>query len=156
MKKLTTLLFSLLCAGIVWGQNAPVKKIAMLEPVIVEGKVTAMQKRIIRASLATAISDLDEYESVTRDDIDQLTKELNFQHSGLVNDETRKEIGKLAAADLICIIRLTVEDEDFLVETELIWVENGLGFSADDQLMQVTPTSVLREGCQKLVAKLLE
>ena len=109
-------------AGLAPALSAQTKKVAMLEPV---GKATDMQKRIIRASLAEAITNSGGYEALTRTDIDQIMKEHNFQTGGMVSDAQRKRLGQMSGAELLCIIHLTVDGTDFFVESEFVEMESG-------------------------------
>lgn len=152
-----TLFFALaLCTTIVaFGQEPANKKIAMLEPHLVGGTVTAIQKSMIRATLAKAISDAGMFDALTRTDIDQLTKEMSFQRSGMVDDDERQQIGKMSGADLICLSLVTVENNDLFIEVQLIEVESGRIFKTANELMQISSNVGLQTGCQKLANKLL-
>ena len=149
MNRLSILLIALLLP---MGLQSQVKKVAMLEPL---GEATAMQKAIIRASLAEAITNVEGYEALSRTDIDQIMNEFDFQRGGMVSDEQRQRLGRMSGAELLCITRLTVDGNDFFVESSLIVVETGAIFRTANELMTASPTDKLREGCIHLAAKLV-
>jgi hypothetical protein len=150
MKKLSIiLLLAMMFASI--SLQAQTKKVAMLEPV---GTATAMQKGIIRASLAEALINSGEYEAFTRTDIDQILKESDFQKGGMVSDAQRQRIDQLSGAQLLCVVKLIVEGSDFLAECSLIEMKTGKIEKTVFELMETTPTSKLKDGCIKLAAQL--
>ena len=112
-------LTSLLCA-----QN---KTIALLEPRIGEGstEISGMEKAMVRGELRKAIVNISGYEAVTRQDIDQMMKEHDFQRTGLVNSEQIKKLGILSGADFICVATLTKSNTEFYLEAYLINLETG-------------------------------
>ena len=142
-------LFAFLFANVLQAQT---RRVAMLEPV---GEATAMQKAIIRASVAEAITNVDGYEAITRTDIDQIMSEHDFQHGGMVSDAQRNRIGQMSGAELLCVTRLTLEDNSFFVESSLIEMESGRIVRTANELMTATPLERLRDGCLQLAAKLV-
>ena len=123
----------------------------MLEPV---GSVSNMQKAIIRAKLAEALTNSGGYEALTRTDVDDLLKEFNFQDGGMVSDAQRKRLGQMSGAELLCITRLTAESGFFFVESSLIEMESGKIAKTANQLMASSPITDLEKGCLQLAAKL--
>jgi len=109
MKRVFIFLLALMFASTIFGQS---KKVAMIEP---SGEVTAMQKSIVRATLAEAITEAGGYEAFTRADVDQIAREYKFQDGGMITDKDRKEIN-LKGVDMLCITKLTVESGYFFVE----------------------------------------
>jgi uncharacterized protein YdaT len=114
-----------------------------------------MQKSIIRGSIAEALTNSGDYEALSRNDIDELLKEYKFQDSGMVNDEHRKELGKMSGAELLCIIRATSDKDETYVEASLIDVESGKIVRTATGLMSSKSTKQLREACMRLAAKLV-
>ncbi|MCL2511021.1 MAG: hypothetical protein FWF09_03110 [Bacteroidales bacterium] len=132
--------------------HAQQQKVAMLEPL---GTASSMQKAIIRASLSEAITNSGTYEALSRSDIDQVMNEFNFQLGGMVDDEQRKELGRMSGAELLCVTRLTSDGSDFFVESSLIDMESGRIVKTANELMAGSPNSKIKEGCEKLAAKLV-
>jgi len=127
-------------------------RVAMLEPV---GNATAMQKAVIRGALAEAITNERGYEALTRTEIDNVMKEYDFQDGGMVSDAGRAELGRMFAAELLCITRLTREKDYFFVESSLIDMESGRMVKTATELIESTPAASLREGSIRLAAKLM-
>jgi len=150
MKKITVLLFALLCAGIIWGQE---KKVAMLEPVVKGGSVTQIEKEIILATLEEAITEFPGYKAFTRVDVNQITKELSFQQNGMVDDAQRKKIGIMSGASLICVSQLTA-GTNILIKCSLVDVETGEIVNTANQLMKKDENDIY-DGCRKLASKLI-
>ncbi|MDR0565845.1 MAG: SUMF1/EgtB/PvdO family nonheme iron enzyme [Prevotellaceae bacterium] len=159
MKPLLLLLTSVLMFGVALrAQEASpkaVKKIAVLEPTATSGSVTTMQKEIIRGALEEAITNMPGYEAFTRTNIDAIVSEINFQQSGMVDDDQRKRIGVMSGAEYICLSTLTVENDEFYIACSLIEVESGRISHTANELMPVTPRSAVLEGCRKLTQKLI-
>jgi len=128
-------------------------RVAMLEPI---GNATPIQKRIIRAELTSAITNSGAYEAFTRTDIDRIVEEFRFQDGGMVDDRMRQEIGRMSGAELICIIRLTVDGTDFFVEAEFVEIQTGRIVRTAHQLMPSSPNTRIQEGCKELAAKIVE
>ena len=123
----------------------------MLEPL---GSVSPLQKAIIKAKLAEAITNSGSYEALIRTDIDQLMKEFNFQEGGMVGDDQRKRLGRLSGAELMCITQLTSDGNYFFADCSLVELESGKIIKTANQLMSTSPTE-LEKGCVDLAAKLI-
>jgi len=130
-----------------------VRRVAMLEPV---GSATPMQKRIIRASVAEALTNSGGYEALTRTDIDRIMNEYNFQKGGMVSDASRARLGRMSDAQLLCILKVETEGTGFHVYGELTELESGIMVQFADQLMRTTPVSNIVNGCRDLAIKLIE
>jgi hypothetical protein len=150
MKKMSFIALALLCASTAFGQD---KRVAMLEPLIKGGDVTKIEKEIILAALETAITGTPGYKAFTRVDVNQITKELSFQESGMVNDAQRQKIGQLSGASLICISQLTA-GENIHIKCSLVDVETGEIVNVADQLMEKNEKDIYA-GCQTLAATML-
>lgn len=103
------------------------KTIALLEPRVGSGstEVNGVEKAMLRGELRKAIAAFEDFEAITRTDIDRMMEEFDFQNSGLVNDEQRKRIGQMSGADYICVSTLTKSHEEFYLETYLIDMTSG-------------------------------
>jgi len=150
MKKFITI--SIIALLLFSAIQAQPKQVAMLEPL---GTASSMQKAIIRASLAEAITNSGGYEALSRTDIDQIMNEFNFQMSGMVSDDQLKELGRMSGAELLCITRLTSDGSDFFVESSLIEIQSGRIVKTANELMAGTPNAKIKEGCVQLAAKLV-
>lgn len=123
MKKLFTLclLAVTMCAV---AQN---KKIALLEPRAGEGSdsIAPMEKAMIRGEMRKAIALQDGWEAFSRSDIDQMMREQDFQHSGMVSENSIHKLGEMTGADYICVANITKSSTEFYIEAYLINIETG-------------------------------
>lgn len=103
------------------------KTIALLESLVGSGstEVNGVEKAMLRGELRKAIAAFEDFEAITRTDIDRMMEEFDFQNSGLVNDEQRKRIGQMSGADYICVSIITKSHEEFYLETYLIDMTSG-------------------------------
>ncbi|MDR0687976.1 MAG: SUMF1/EgtB/PvdO family nonheme iron enzyme [Prevotellaceae bacterium] len=138
-------------------ENQPklAKKVAVLEPTEASGNVTTMQKEIIRGALEEAITNMPGYEAFTRTNIDAIVNELNFQQSGMVDEDQRKRIGSMSGAEYICLSKLAVEGDEFYITCSLVEVESGRISHTANELMPNMPRSAILEGCKRLAEKLI-
>ncbi len=141
----------LLCA-----QN---KTIALLEPRVGEGstEISGMEKAMVRGELRKAIVNISGYEAITRQDIDQLMKEHEFQRTGMVNSEHIRKMGILSGADYICVSTLTKSNTEFYLEAYLIHLETGKMSSPASQYGELLNGKLanLFPACQALAKELL-
>lgn len=100
-------------------------QVAILEPVKVTGDVTMMQISMVRGEMVKAIGRQSGYAAFTRQDIDKIMMEHNFQASGMVDDATRKRIGALQGVDYVCITKITKEGSSYYLEASLVNIETG-------------------------------
>ncbi len=150
MKKLTFFIFALLLFGAGFAQT--VHKVAMLEA---RGSGTRIQKTMIRSALTTALIN-NGYDAFSRTDLDQVTKEFNFQQGGMVSDAQRKKLGQMSGADLICVIETEIEGDNLLIVSSLIELESGRITKNEDELVEdISNAGMIKEACEKLGNKLV-
>ncbi len=154
--KKVALLLGLVLIGPSYAGSAQVKKVAMIEPIVVGGEVSALQRQIIRGTLEEVITAVPGYEAVTRTEVDAIASEMAFQQSGMVEDQERKEMGRLTGADLICVSQLAAEEDEIYVKSSIIEVESGKIVHSASALMQSEPSSEILRGCRLLAARLLD
>ena len=92
--------------------SAQQKQVAMLEPMVVTGDVKVIEKAMVRGEMIKAICSTSGYVAFSRQDIDQIMNEHNFQQSGLVDDETRKRLGVMQGVDYLCVTKISKEDKN--------------------------------------------
>ena len=97
-------------------QNSVKKQVAILEPIAVTKEVTTMHRSMVRGEMVKAIGSQTGYAAFTRQDVDQIMNEHNFQASGMVNEETRKRLGAMQGVDYVCITKITKEGNSFYLE----------------------------------------
>lgn len=135
------------------------KTIALLEPRVGNGstEVNAMEKAMLRGELRKAIAAFEDFEAITRTDIDKMMEEFDFQSSGMVDDEQRKRIGQMSGADYICVSTLTKSNVEFYLETYLIDMTSGKIINPASQygILENGRLTNLLSTCQTLSKELL-
>lgn len=154
MKK-KLLLGSLLLLSL-FASAATVKKVAILEVVDREGKLSYAQKVMLRTTLAQSITNTAGYEAYSRTDVDAILGEQNFQRTGLVSDEDIKRLGAMAGADYILKLEGVVADASTILATATILnVETGRMVILESALVGAA-TQDMQLGCQKLANQIYE
>ena len=106
-------------------QNSTKKQVAILEPIAETKEVTIMHRSMVRGEMVKAIGNQAGYAAFTRQDIDLIMNEHNFQASGMVNEETRKRLGAMQGVDYVCITKITKEGNNFYLVASLVNIETG-------------------------------
>ena len=151
MKTKTILFLFLLISGIM---SAQVKRVAILETVDRENKVSYANKLILRANLSKAITQTSGYEAYDRTDIDAIMGEQNFQRTGLVSNEQIKRLGEMTGANYILVAEAVVVDsKNMFITAKLLDVETARTIMTDN-LMMGTNADAIQEGCMVLAKKL--
>ncbi len=153
MKKIFFLMCLLLSAALAFAQNN--KKVAILEVVDREGRLSYSQKLILRSSMARAVSNTDGYEAYDRSDVDMIMSEQDFQRTGLVKDEEIQKLGEMTGVSLILVTEgvLTGENNIF-VTAKILHVGTGKVIMMDNTMMKLSAEE-MQKGCKELAAKLL-
>lgn len=151
MKTKTLLFILLLVSGMM---SAQVKRVAILETVDRENKVSYANKLILRANLSKAITQTSGYEAYDRTDIDAIMGEQNFQRTGLVSNEQIKRLGEMTGANYILVAEAVVVDsKNMFITAKLLDVETARTIMTDN-LMMGTSADAIQEGCMVLAKKL--
>ena len=151
MKTKTILFLFLLVSGMV---SAQVKRVAILETVDRENKVSYANKLILRANLSKAITQTSGYEAYDRTDIDAIMGEQNFQRTGLVSNDQIKRLGEMTGANYILVAEAVVVDsKNMFITAKLLDVETARTIMTDN-LMMGTSADAIQEGCMVLAKKL--
>ena len=139
----------------IFGQNNTTKKVAILETVDKEGKVSYGVKLMIRSKLTTAITATPDYEGYDRVDISSIMNEHDFQHSGLVDEEQIKRLGEIAGVDFILVSEIMQFDErQILITAKIINVETAKMERTADEI-STTNIDAIEKNCRALIKKLL-
>jgi len=151
MKTKTILFLFLLISGIM---SAQVKRVAILETVDRENKVSYANKLILRANLSKAITQTSGYEAYDRTDIDAIMGEQNFQRTGLVSNDQIKRLGEMTGANYILVAEAVVVDsKNMFITAKLLDVETARTIMTDNVMMG-TSADAIQEGCMVLAKKL--
>lgn len=152
MKTKTILFLFLLISGMMFAQE--VKRVAILETVDRENKVSYANKLILRANLSKAITQTSGYEAYDRTDIDAIMGEQNFQRTGLVSNDQIKRLGEMTGANYILVAEAVVVDsKNMFITAKLLDVETARTIMTDN-LMMGTSADAIQEGCMVLAKKL--
>ncbi len=152
MKKIYLLAVMLLCSIMAFSQ---VKKVAILEIVDKEGKISYSQKLMLRSSLAKAVTNTPGYEAYDRTDMDAIMGEQDFQRTGMVSDDQIKRLGEMTGASYILVAEAVKTDESSLfVTAKILDVETARTEQTDYVTMGIGTKTIL-QGCEELAGKLL-
>ncbi len=152
MKKIYLLAVMLLCSIVAFSQ---VKKVAILEIVDKEGKISYSQKLMLRSSLAKAVTNTAGYEAYDRTDMDAIMGEQDFQRTGMVSDDQIKRLGEMTGASYILVAEAVQADQTSLfVTAKILDVETARTEQTDYTTMSIGSKTIL-QGCEELAANLL-
>ena len=151
MKTKTILFLFLLISGMM---SAQVKRVAILETVDKENKVTYANKLMLRTSLSKAITNTPGYEAYDRTDIDAIMGEQNFQRTGLVSNEQIKRLGEMTGVNYILVAEAVVVDaKNMFITAKLLDVETARTIITDYVTMG-TDINSIQNGCAELAKKM--
>ena len=151
MKTKTLLFILLLFSAMV---SAQVKRVAILETVDRENKVSYANKLILRANLSKAITQTSGYEAYDRTDVDAIMSEQNFQRTGMVSNDQIKKLGEMTGANYILVAEAVVVDaRNMFITAKLLDVETARTIMTDNVMMG-TSADAIQEGCAKLAKRL--
>lgn len=149
MKAKIILFFFLLLAGIV---SAQVKRVAILETVDKENKVSYANKLVLRTSLSKAIANTSGYEVYDRTDVDAIMSEHTFQRTGLVNSDQIKRLGEMTGAEYILVAEaVKINAQNLFVTAKLLDVETARTIVTE--MLEIN-TDHLQQGCMILAKKM--
>lgn len=132
---------------------AQTKKVAVMETKRNEG-VSDIQGSIVRGSMESAVSHAVGYEAYDRVAFDVVMEEMNFQHSGMVNDSEIRELGQMVGVQYVLVTEASTGQGSFHIIAKLLDIETG-NMKTLDQLCKDSP-SAIKTACDKLGALLLE
>lgn len=151
MKTKTILFLFLLISGMM---SAQVKRVAILETVDKENKVSYANKLILRANLSKAITQTSGYEAYDRTDIDAIMGEQDFQRTGLVSNDQIKKLGEMTGANYILVAEAVVVDaRTMFITAKLLDVETARTIMTDNMMMGTTADAI-QKGCIALAKKM--
>lgn len=151
MKTKTLLFILLLFSAMV---SAQVKRVAILETVDRENKVSYANKLILRANLSKAITQTSGYEAYDRTDVDAIMSEQDFQRTGLVSNDQIKRLGEMTGANYILVAEAVVVDaKNMFITAKLLDVETARTIMTDNVMMG-TSADEIQKGCIELAKRL--
>ena len=129
-------------------------KIAILEPIDREGKLSYSQKLMLRSNLAKAVTNTEGYEAYDRSDVDAIMGEQDFQRTGMVSDDQIRKLGEMTGVSYILVSEgALTEDKRMILAVKLLNVETARVEMTDNIIMKTSTDDMLR-GCETLAANL--
>lgn len=151
MKTKVILFFLLFISGML---SAQVRRVAILEVVDKENKVSYANKLILRANLSKAITNTAGYEAYDRTDIDAIMGEQNFQRTGMVSNDQIKRLGEMTGANYILVTEVVILDSrTMFITAKLLDVETARTIMTDNVMMG-NSSKEIQDGCVNLSKKL--
>lgn len=130
------------------------KKVAILEVVDKENKLSYHQKLMLRSRLAEEVNKASGFETYDRSNIDAIMSEHNFQRTGFVSPDQIRQLGKMAGASYILVIEGAVSSQGSLfVSATVLDVESAQMAVAASENIPTTETGLI-QGCANLANKL--
>lgn len=134
--------------------SAQVRRVAILEVVDKENKVSYANKLILRANLSKAITNTAGYEAYDRTDIDAIMGEQNFQRTGMVSNDQIKRLGEMTGANYILVTEAVILDSrSMFITAKLLDVETARTIMTDNVMMG-NSSKEIQDGCVNLSKKL--
>ena len=132
--------------------SAQVKRVAVLETVDKENKVSYANKLVLRTSLSKAIANTSGYEVYDRTDVDAIMSEHTFQRTGLVNSDQIKRLGEMTGAEYILVAEaVKINAQNLFVTAKLLDVETARTIVTE--MLEIN-TDHLQQGCMILAKKM--
>ena len=152
MKKIFFLSCLMLSVALTFAQNS--KKVAILEVVDREGRLSYSNKMMLRSNMARAVANTTGYEAYDRSDVDAIMSEQDFQRTGLVSEAEIRKLGEMTGVSLILVTEgvLTGSNSVF-VSAKILNVETAKVEIMDNITMNLDATS-MQQGCSKLAQRL--
>ena len=149
MKTKTILFLFLLISGMI---SAQVKRVAVLETVDKENKVSYANKLVLRTSLSKAIANTPGYEVYDRTDVDAIMSEHTFQRTGLVNSDQIKRLGEMTGAEYILVAEaVKINAKNLFLTAKLLDVETARTIVTE--MLEIN-TDHIQQGCMILAKKM--
>lgn len=150
---LVLIAFILVCP--IFGQNGSAKRVAILETVDKEGKVSYGVKLMVRSKLSAVITSTPGYEGYDRVDVASILGEHDFQRTGLVSDNDIKRLGEMIGADYILVAEVAYLNSSYIfLSAKILDVETARVERTADIQTQAT-VEELEKNCRVLAGKLL-
>ena len=154
--KLFLMLIALTFAYPIFGQSGSTKRVAILETVDKEGKVSYGIKLMVRSKLSAVITATPGYEGYDRVDVGSVLNEHEFQRTGLVSDSQIKRLGEMTGADYILVAEVAYLNDSYIfLSAKILNVETSRVEQTADAQTQAT-VDALEQNCKMLAGKLLK
>lgn len=150
MKKTTVVLLflSLFCFA------GAQKKVAVVKPYL-EGNASAIHTNLVKQTLVSTILKVEGYSAFSRNEIDAIFTEQSFQYGGDVNDATRKKLGDMYGADLLCISQIVGSGGEILMSAMLIDVQTAEIVASPEPVVVKATTQNVQTAAKNIAEQLL-
>ena len=151
MKKFLTLCMLFALTSAVFAGD--VMKVAILEVVDKEGKLTYGQKLMLRSNLARAVANTEGYEAYDRSDMDAIFSEHDFQRTGNVSASQIKRLGEMTGASYILVAEGALTEDKVFVTAKILNVETTK-VEVTDNILLSQSSAAMQRGCRTLATKM--
>ena len=130
------------------------ERVAVLPP---QGgrNVTEINKKTVRSSFLDCISEPGSgYLAHDRNSTDLAVAEPGGRTSMLYDEKTARDVGRKLGVHLVCIIDLTRDEHEFLIECKLISVDTGLARSKSEIVSGITNAEI-KKASETVARKLI-
>ena len=156
MKKLFIIVSFVFVVGISLYAQQPPKRVAILETVDKFDQVEYGKEFQLRAYITDAVNKTSGYEGYDRVDMSQISKEHDFQRTGMVSDEDIRKLGEMTGAGSIVVAEAAFYDQDqYIIAAKIINVESGLIENSTRPIVARVKANDMERACKDLVAELL-
>lgn len=131
------------------------KRIAILETIDKEDKVSYAIEVMVRSNLTKVISKAEGYEGYDRVNISEIMDEHDFERTGLVSEEQIRQLGAISGADFILVSEVAQLDEsNIIVTAKILNVITAKIEGSENEWMGIAPQE-MQHGCESLANRLL-
>jgi len=133
--------------------------VAVLEPVETNNasNVKKTSKTLVWGKMQELILKSKKYRVVDRSRVEQLLKERSFTtESGMVDNDKVKALGKMLAADCVCVLAMQKDGSYINLEGTLMEVQTGEIFGSGSDLIQGDTDAQILKGLQKVANAILD
>jgi len=151
MRKILTICMLFALTSAVFAGN--VMKVAILEVVDKEGKLTYGQKLMLRSNLARAVTNTPGFEAYDRSDMDAIFSEHDFQRTGNVSASQIKKLGEMTGASYILVAEGALTEDKVFVTAKILNVETTK-VEVTDNILLSQASAAMQRGCRTLATKM--
>lgn len=131
------------------------KKVAILETVDRDNKLSYGIRLMVRSNLAEAVTTTPGYEAYDRTNLDAILDEQTFQRTGYVSDEDIRKIGEMTGVQYVLVAEASYVDNGHVFITAKILDVVTARTENISSLLLGTSADQIQAGCKQLAGKLL-
>ena len=154
-RRIILMLIALISINSALGQNLHIKRVAILETVDKEDKVSYGVKLMVRSQLSAAITSTPGYEAYDRVDISSIMSEHDFQRTGLVSNNDIKRLGEMTGAEFILVAEAAYLNSSYIFLVAQILNVETARVEQTANIQTMTTIDELEKNCKILAGKLL-